>query len=122
MGYLLIFQGLGLVPRDLEQKILMKKRWLLLLKLLPSWSLLILLLWAGGLLDGDGDLLPDDLLSGDLLWNGDLNLLSGKRLSGLKCLSWCSLRRILRSSSLPAVSGACSCFLKCCCWTSWRTC
>ena len=85
---MLIFQGLGLVPRDLVQKILMKKRWLLLLKLLPSWSLLILLLWAGGLLDGDGDLLPDDLLSGDLLWNGDLNLLSGERLSGLKRLSF----------------------------------
>ena len=45
-------------------------------------------MWTGGLLDGDGDLLPDDLLSGDLLWNGDLNLPSGERLSGLMRLSF----------------------------------
>jgi hypothetical protein len=43
---------------------------------------------AGGLLGGDGDLLPEDLLSGDLLWAGDLNLLSGLLLSGLKHLSF----------------------------------
>ena len=43
------------------------------------------------LLDGDGDLLPEDLLSGDLLRNGDLkpeDLLSGVLFSGLKHISF----------------------------------
>ena len=41
-------------------------------------------MWEAGLLDGEGDLdllpddLPEDLLSGDLLGNGGLKLLSGE--------------------------------------------